>query len=196
MSRIIPFLFLLGVAAGALQRSPEKGVDGFQEAFRAGNREEALSFSTRRVIFEEGEAEMGRDEYAAKHLAADLISRNRLDASDRGIYKFPRRRDAPCFIPHVSSRSHLHSGGARALAAGMRGAPAQSKKRVNRNGKPSIGRSKRRGKSVRRHVGTDAGPKRRKAGEIPEISQGVSPHANETSPPAIDRRQERLTARQ
>ncbi|MFN2632953.1 MAG: nuclear transport factor 2 family protein [Thermoanaerobaculia bacterium] len=73
MLPIVPFLFLLGVAAARAPSSPESVVDRFQEALRTGNREEALALLSRDVvIFEEGEAEMGLDEYAAKHLAADM----------------------------------------------------------------------------------------------------------------------------
>ena len=73
MLRIVPFLFLLGVAAAPAQNSPERVVDRFQEAVRTGNREEALSvLSPEVVIFEEGESEMGLEAYAAKHLAADI----------------------------------------------------------------------------------------------------------------------------
>ncbi len=73
MSSLFQLLLLLGVAAAPAPSSPESVVVGFQEAVRAGNREEALSLLSREVvIFEEGEAEMGRDQYAATHLAADI----------------------------------------------------------------------------------------------------------------------------
>lgn len=73
MPLILRFVFLLGVAATPGASSPESVVDRFQEAIRTGNREEVLSLlSPDVVIFEEGEAEMGREQYAAKHLAADM----------------------------------------------------------------------------------------------------------------------------
>ncbi|MDQ6891204.1 MAG: nuclear transport factor 2 family protein [Acidobacteriota bacterium] len=73
MTPVLRFVFLLGVTAVPVPSSPESVVDRFQEAVRTGNREQTLSLLSQDVvIFEEGEAEMGRDQYAATHLAADI----------------------------------------------------------------------------------------------------------------------------
>ncbi len=73
MSPFLKSLFVIVLAAAAGQSSPASVVDQFQAAVRGGDREQAMSLlSPDVVIFEEGEAEMGRDQYAATHLAADI----------------------------------------------------------------------------------------------------------------------------
>ena len=62
---------LAAAAAGA--DSPEQTIADFHTALAAGNRAGVLAaLAPDVVIFEGGEAELSRDEYASHHLAADL----------------------------------------------------------------------------------------------------------------------------
>ncbi len=73
MFGVLRCLFIVGVTAASGRNSPESVLDRFQEAVRSGDREQAMSLLSRDVvIFEEGEAEMGLEEYATTHLGADI----------------------------------------------------------------------------------------------------------------------------
>ena len=65
---------LLSCAAlGTTEPSPTAAVNAFHNSLTHGDREAVLAaLDPAVVIFEGGEAELSRDEYAAHHLAADL----------------------------------------------------------------------------------------------------------------------------
>lgn len=61
------------VATPATPSTPEAAVDAFFAALKAGNRQAALALlAPEVVIFEQGGAEMSRDEYAGHHLEGDM----------------------------------------------------------------------------------------------------------------------------
>jgi ketosteroid isomerase-like protein len=71
-------LLMLGLAAprlagGAESGGPEAAVDRFYTALEAGDSQAALAeLAPEVVIFEQGGAELSREEYAAHHLEADM----------------------------------------------------------------------------------------------------------------------------
>ena len=69
-------IMAVGLAAAAPALPPASArstVEAFHAALGAGNRDLALSYlDPRVVIFEQGGAELSRDEYAAEHLGADI----------------------------------------------------------------------------------------------------------------------------
>ena len=70
---VLSSLLLGASAAGEGKDEPSATVRSFHEALSLGNREAALALlDPGVVIFEQGEAEMSRDEYASHHLDADI----------------------------------------------------------------------------------------------------------------------------
>jgi hypothetical protein len=70
---VLSSMLLGGSVAGQAKGEPAAIVHSFHDALSSGNREVALgSLDPAVVIFEQGGAEMSRDEYASEHLGADI----------------------------------------------------------------------------------------------------------------------------
>ena len=70
---ILPSSLLCASVAAPAKDDPAAVVRSFHEALSAGDREHVLgALDPAVVIFEQGGAEMSRDEYASEHLVADI----------------------------------------------------------------------------------------------------------------------------